>query len=224
MHIRDWPEHERPREKLFARGSAVLSDAELLAIFLGSGMHGQTAVDTGRELLLNRAGLRGLLDLSAQEMAKLKGIGPARACALKAALELGHRHLADRLARGEVMDSPRLAGEYFARRLRAYPHEVFACLLLDNRHHVIAYEELFRGSIDSAEVHPREVLKLCLKHNAAAIMLAHNHPSGHPQASAADRALTQRLKQATALLDIRLLDHFIIGDGPPNSMAEQGLL
>jgi DNA repair protein RadC len=224
MHIRDWPEHERPREKLFARGSAVLSDAELLAIFLGSGTRGQTAVDTGRALLLNHAGLRGLLDLSAQEMAKLKGIGPARACALKAALELGHRHLAHRLARGEVIDSPRLAGEYFARRLRAYPHEVFACLLLDNRHHLIAYEELFRGSIDSAEVHPREVLKLCLKHNAAAIMLAHNHPSGHPQASAADRALTQRLKQATALLDIRLLDHFIIGDGPPSSMAEQGLL
>jgi DNA repair protein RadC len=224
MHIRDWPEHERPREKLLAHGSAVLSDAELLAIFLGSGMRGQTAVDMGRELLQRHGGLRGLLDLSAAEMANYKGLGPARACALRAALELGHRHLAHRLQRGEMLDSPRLAGEYFARRLRAYPHEVFACMLLDNRHQLIAYEELFRGSLDSAEVHPREVIKLCLKHNAAAILLAHNHPSGHPQASAADRALTQRIKQATQLLEIRLLDHFIIGDGPPSSMAEQGLL
>ena len=224
MHIRDWPLHERPREKLLARGAAFLSDAELLAIFLGSGQRGQSAVDTGRHLLHEKNGLRGLLDLSAKELAKLKGLGPARACALIAALELGTRHLALRLERGEALTDPRKAGDYFARRLRSLPHEVFACMFLDNQHQLLAYEELFTGSLDGAEVHPREVLKHCLKHNAAAVIFGHNHPSGNPQPSAADRAVTARLKQALALLDIRCLDHFIIGDGPPTSMAELGLL
>jgi DNA repair protein RadC len=224
MHIRDWPLHERPREKLLARGAAFLSDAELLAIFLGSGQRGQSAVDTGRQLLNEQNGLRGLLDLSAKELAKLKGLGPARASALIAALELGTRHLAFRLERGEALTDPRKAGDYFARRLRSLPHEVFACLFLDNQHQLLAYEELFTGSLDGAEVHPREVLKNCLKHNAAAVIFGHNHPSGNPQPSAADRAVTARLKQALALLDIRCLDHFIIGDGPPTSMAELGQL
>lgn len=224
MHIRDWPLHERPREKLLARGAAFLSDAELLAIFLGSGQRGQSAVDTGRHLINEQNGLRGLLDLSANELAKLKGLGPARACALIAALELGTRHLAMRLERGEALADPRKAGDYFAKRLRSLPHEVFACLFLDNQHQLLAYEELFTGSLDGAEVHPREVLKSCLKHNAAAVIFGHNHPSGNPQPSAADRAVTARLKQALALLDIRCLDHFIIGDGPPTSMAELGQL
>jgi len=224
MHIRDWPLHERPREKLLARGAAFLSDAELLAIFLGSGQRGQSAVDTGRHLLNEQNGLRGLLDLSANELAKLKGLGPARACALTAALELGTRHLAMRLERGEALTDPRKAGDYFAKRLRSLPHEVFACMFLDNQHQLLAYEELFTGSLDGAEVHPREVLKNCLKHNAAAVIFGHNHPSGNPQPSAADRAVTARLKQALALLDIRCLDHFIIGDGPPTSMAELGQL
>ena len=224
MHIRDWPLHERPREKLLARGAAFLSDAELLAIFLGSGQRGQSAVDTGRHLIQEKHGLRGLLDLSAKELAKLKGLGPARACALMAALELGTRHLALRLERGEALTDPRKAGDYFARRLRSLPHEVFACMFLDNQHQLLAYEELFTGSLDGAEVHPREVLKNCLKYNAAAVIFGHNHPSGNPQPSAADRAVTARLKQALALLDIRCLDHFIIGDGPPTSMAELGQL
>ncbi len=224
MHIRDWPLHERPREKLLARGAAFLSDAELLAIFLGSGQRGQSAVDTGRHLLNEQNGLRGLLDLSAHQLAKLKGLGPARASALIAALELGTRHLALRLERGEALTDPRKAGDYFARRLRSLPHEVFACMFLDNQHQLLAYEELFTGSLDGAEVHPREVLKNCLKHNAAAVIFGHNHPSGNPQPSAADRAVTARLKQALALLDIRCLDHFIIGDGPPTSMAELGQL
>jgi len=224
MHIRDWPLHERPREKLLARGPQVLSDAELLAIFLGSGQRGQSAVDTGRNLLNGNKGLRGLLDLSAKELSKLKGLGPARACALVAALELGTRHLALRLERGEALTDPRKAGDYFARRLRPLQHEVFACLFMDNQHQLLAYEELFTGSLDGAEVHPREVLKICLKHNAAAVIFGHNHPSGNPQPSAADRAVTARLKQALALLDIRCLDHFIIGDGQPTSMAELGLL
>lgn len=224
MHIRDWPEQERPREKLLSRGPQYLSDAELLAIFLGSGQRGQTAVDTGRHLLAQVNGLRGLLDLPAHKMAELKGLGPARACSLAAALELGTRHLAIRLERGEALSDPRKAGDYFAKRLRCLQHEVFACLFLDNQHQLIAYEELFTGSLDGAEVHPREVLKTCLKHNAAAVIFGHNHPSGNPQPSAADRAVTARLKQALALLDVRCLDHFIIGDGQPTSMAELGML
>ncbi len=224
MHIRDWPLHERPREKLLARGPQFLSDAELLAIFLGSGQRGQSAVDIGRCLLNQQNGLRGLLDLSATELSKLNGLGPARACALVASLELGTRHLALRLERGEALTDPRKAGDYFARRLRHLEHEVFACLFLDNRHQLLAYEELFTGSLDGAEVHPREVLKICLKHNAAAVIFGHNHPSGNPQPSSADRAVTARLKQALALLDIRCLDHFIIGDGQPTSMAELGQL
>jgi DNA repair protein RadC len=224
MHIRDWPLHERPREKLLARGPHFLSDAELLAIFLGSGQRGQSAVDTGRHLLNEQNGLRNLLDLSGNELAKLKGLGPARACLLVAALELGTRHLSLRLERGEALNDPRKAGDYFARRLRPRQHEVFACLFLDNQHQLLAYEELFTGSLDGAEVHPREVLKTCLKYNAAAVIFGHNHPSGNPQPSAADRAVTARLKQALALVDVRCLDHFIIGDGPPTSMAELGLL
>lgn len=224
MHIRDWPLHERPREKLLARGPQFLSDAELLAIFLGSGQRGQSAVDIGRCLLNQQNGLRGLLDLSARELSKLNGLGPARACALVASLELGTRHLALRLERGEALTDPRKAGDYFARRLRHLEHEVFACLFLDNQHKLLAYEELFTGSLDGAEVHPREVLKICLKHNAAAVIFGHNHPSGNPQPSSADRAVTARLKQALALLDIRCLDHFIIGDGQPTSMAELGQL
>ncbi len=207
-----------------ARGPQFLSDAELLAIFLGSGQRGQSAVDTGRRLLAEQNGLRSLLDLSAAQLAKLSGLGPARACALAAALELGTRHLALRLERGEALTDPRKAGEYFAKRLRSLQHEVFACLFLDNQHQLLAYEELFSGSLDGAEVHPREVVKICLKHNAAAVIFGHNHPSGNPQPSAADRAVTARLKQALSLVDIRCLDHFIIGDGQPTSMAELGLL
>ena len=224
MRIRDWPDQERPREKLLARGGGALSDAELLAIFIGCGPRGQTALDVGRELLAGNGGLRGLLDRPAVELAKLRGLGPARACALAAALELGARHLQQQLSRGEVLSEPDRAGEYLARRLRPLPHEVFACLFLDTRHRMIAYEELFRGSLDGAEVHPREVAKRCLAHNAAAVILGHNHPSGNPEPSAADRSVTARLKQALALLDVRVLDHFVIGDGAPTSLARRGWL
>lgn len=221
MHIRDWPEDERPREKLLARGAAVLSDAELLAIFIGCGPRGQSAVDLGRQLLVG-GGLRGLLDRGPGEMAKLRGLGPARACALAAALELGTRHLGQQLQRGEALADPAQAGDYFARKLRPLPHEVFACLFLDTRHRVIAYEELFRGTLDGSEVHPREVARRCLAHNAAAVLFGHNHPSGNPEPSAADRAVTARLKQALALVEVRVLDHFIVGDGAPTSMAQRG--
>lgn len=224
MHIRDWPEDERPREKLLARGAPALSDAELLAIFIGCGPRGQSAVDLGRQLLAECGGLRGLLDRPSGELARLRGLGPARASALVAALELGTRHLGQQLQRGEALADPDQAGAYFARKLRPLPHEVFACLFLDTRHRVLAYEELFRGTLDGSEVHPREVARRCLAHNAAAVIFGHNHPSGNPEASAADRAVTARLKQALALVEVRVLDHFIVGDGDPTSMARRGWL
>lgn len=224
MTIRDWPEHERPREKLLARGATTLSDAELLAVFLGSGLRGQNAVDLGRALLTRHGGLRGLLQRAPAELQRERGLGAARTARLCAALELATRHLAADLERGEALSDPGRAGHYFRARLRDQPHEVFACLFLDTRHRTIAFEELFRGSIDGAEVHPREVVRRCLAHNAAAVILGHNHPSGVAEASAADRAITRRLCEALALIEVRVLDHFIVGDGPALSFAARGWL
>lgn len=222
MHIRDWPSTERPREKLLARGARALSDAELLALFLGSGLRGQDAVATARRLLTEYGPLRRLLELPADALATLPGLGPARASLLSAALELCGRYLAAGLDRGEALTDPAAAGRYFAQRLRGQPIEVFAALFLDTRHRALAFEELFRGTIDGAEVHPREVVRRALAHNAAAVIVGHNHPSGNPEPSAADRAVTAQLKQSLALVDVRLLDHFVIGDGPPASMAARG--
>lgn len=222
MLIRDWPDNERPREKLLGRGPAVLSDAELLAIFLSSGQRGADAVTSARQLLTRHGPLRSLLEQTPQALLKLPGIGPARACALLAALELGNRYLAAGLERGDALNDPQAAGRYFAQRLRGLPHEVFAALFLDTRHRAIAFEELFRGTVDGAEVHPREVVRRALAHNAAALIVGHNHPSGNGEPSAADRAITLRLKQALGLVDIRLLDHFVIGDGAPVSLAARG--
>lgn len=224
MHIRDWPSTERPREKLLARGASALSDAELLAIFLGSGLRGRDAVQTARELLQHHGPLRLLLDRSARELAQLPGLGPARACAIAAALELGQRHLAAELERGTALTDPAAAGRYFAQRLRPRPHEVFAALFLDTRHRALAFEELFTGTIDSAEIHPREVVRRALAHNAAAVIVGHNHPSGNPEPSAADRTITARLREALALVQVRLLDHFVVGDGLPVSLAARGWL
>jgi DNA repair protein RadC len=222
MLIRDWPAAERPREKLLARGPATLSDAELLAIFLGSGLRGQDAVATARGLLAHHGPLRSLLERGPEELASLPGLGPARACRLSAALELCNRYLAAGLERGEALTDPVAAGRYFAQRLRSRPHEVFAALFLDGRHRALAFEELFTGTIDGAEVHPREVVRRALAHNAAAVIVGHNHPSGSAEPSAADRTVTARLKQSLTLVDVRLLDHFVIGDGAPVSMAARG--
>lgn len=222
MHIRDWPATERPREKLLARGAPVLSDAELLAIFLGSGLRGLDAVATARKLLAEHGPLRTLLERSPSELATLPGLGPARACRLSAVLELGNRYLAAGLERGEALTDPQAAGRYFAQRLRGHRNEVFAALFLDTRHRALAFEELFRGTVDGAEVHPREVVRRALVHNAAAVIVGHNHPSGSAEPSAADRAVTARLKQALALVDMRLLDHFVVGDGAPVSLAARG--
>ena len=220
--IQDLPTGERPREKLLARGAAALSDAELLALLLGSGLRGRDAVATARELLAHHGPLRALLERPAAALAELPGLGPARACTLAAVMELGSRHLAAGLERGEALADPGAAGRYVARRLRHQPQEIFAALFLDTRHRALAFEELFRGTIDGAEVHPREIARRALAHNAAAVIVGHNHPSGNPEPSAADRAVTARLKQALALVDVRLLDHFVIADGPPVSLAGRG--
>ena len=166
--------------------------------------------------------LRELLENDPAGLALLPGLGPARACKLVAALELGHRHLAAALERGEVLTDPASAGRYFSQRLRGRGHEVFAALFLDTRHRALAFEELFQGTVDGAEVHPREVVRRALSHNAAAVIVGHNHPSGDAEPSAADRAVTARLKQALALVEVRLLDHFVVGDGSAVSLASRG--
>lgn len=222
MRICHWPTHEPPREKLITRGAAALSDAELLALFLGSGLRGSDAIQTARSLLNNYGPLRSLLDSSTAELQRLPGIGLARACTLTAALELSRRHLESLLVRGETLTDPELAGRYLAQHLRHRHAEVFAAIFLDSRHRLIRFEEIFHGTIDSAEVHPREIVRRALMLNAAALIVGHNHPSGNPEPSPADKSVTARLKHALSMVDIRLLDHFVIGDGVPVSLAERG--
>lgn len=224
MSICDWPEGERPREKLLTKGPATLSDAELLAIFLRTGVAGRSAVDLARDLLAQYGGLRQLLEVDQQTLCATPGLGPSKYAQLQAVLELGRRYLEATLYRGDPLESVAATRRYLTARLRHEPHEVFACLFLDNRHRVIVFEELFRGTIDGASVHPRQVVKRAMYHNAAAVILAHNHPSGIAEPSRADEQITQRLKDILAGVDVRLLDHFIIGDGHIISLAEQGLL
>ena len=224
MSISDWPEAERPREKLLQQGAASLSDAEILAIFLRTGIHGKTAVDLARDLLLAFDGLRPLLDAGQAELCAARGLGAAKFAQLRAALELGRRYLAATLKRDTVLNSPEHTRAFLKARLRPYAREVFACLFLDNSHRVISFDELFEGTIDGASVHPREVVKRALHHNAAAVILAHNHPSGVAEPSHADRAITVRLRDALALVDVRVLDHFVVGDAEVVSFAERGLL
>ncbi len=224
MAITDWPECERPRERLLAQGAAALSDAELLAIFLRTGVRGMTAVDLARDLIRRFGGLRQLMGADREAFCAHKGLGEAKYVQLQAVLEMARRHLDEQMARGEACTSPAVVAQYLNVRLRGRPHEVFAVLLLDNQHRLLAYEELARGTIDGAAVYPREVVRAAMQHNAAAVILAHNHPSGVAEPSAADRALTERLRQALALVDIRVLDHLVVGDGEPVSFAERGLL
>jgi DNA repair protein RadC len=224
MAIRDWPAGERPREKLLEKGAASLSEAELLAIFLRIGVKGMSAVDLARQLLSHFGSLRGLLTASQEDFCAIRGLGPAKYAQLQATLEMGRRHLGESLERGKPLTDPSATRKYLLAKLRDMPHEVFACLYLDTRHRVISFEELFRGTIDGATVHPREVVRAALKHNAAALIFAHNHPSGVAEPSDADRRLTRRLADALALVDIRVLDHFVVGDGEVESFAERGWL
>lgn len=222
MGIKHWPAVERPREKLVARGARALSDAELLAIFIGSGISGHTALDLSRALLARFGDLRATLDAGHEAFCAAPGVGDACYAMLQGALELGHRYLECRLRRGTALGSPADTRRFLSARLRHHEHEVFACLFLDNRHRLISFEELFRGTVNGASVHPREIAKRALHHNAAAVIIAHNHPSGVAEPSQADRAITGRIRDAMALIDVRLMDHFVVGDGEITSFAERG--
>ena len=224
MPITDWPLNERPREKLLAQGAAALSDAELLAIFLRTGTRGKTAVDLARELLADFNGLRHLLAAERREFCARHGLGLASFVQLQAVLEMARRHLMETLQRDTVLNSPAEVRHYLKARLRDYRREVFVCLFLDTQHRVICCEELFQGTLDASSVYPRDVVQRALALNAAAIIFAHNHPSGIAEPSQADQRITTRLCQALALVDIRVLDHMIVGDGSVLSMAERGLL
>lgn len=224
MAITDWPEAERPREKLIKLGASSLSNAELLAIFLRTGTPGMTAVDLSRQLLNQFGGLRALLNADQREFCKGYGLGLAKFAQLQAVLEIGRRHLQEGMERGESLTSASITREYLIAQLRDRQQEQFACLFLDSQHRVIDFEILFHGTIDSASVYPREVVKRCLQLNAAAVIFAHNHPSGVAEPSQADERITARLVAALALVDIRVLDHFVVGDGQLVSFAERGLL
>ncbi len=233
MPVKDLPPDARPREKLLARGPAALSDAELLAVLLRTGIPGKGVLQMAHELLLwprNDApgvgfdGIAGLLNASADDLKRVKGLGPAKRAELIAVLELARRALAQRLQERTVFDTPQAVKDYLQLHLAAKNHEVFAVLFLDAQHRLLALEELFRGTLTQSSVYPREVVLRALHHHAAAVVLAHNHPSGHVQPSPADEALTRNLKAALALVDVRVLDHVIVAPGQALSMAEKGLL
>ena len=224
MPITDWPAAERPREKLLSLGSRALSDAELLAIFLRVGCVGKSAVDLARELLQQYGGLRQLLEASQSEFCKGLGLGNAKYAQLQAVLEMGRRHLSASMKAGDLLTSPDLVRSYLSAHLRHQPREVFAVLFLDNQNRLIIYEELFFGTIDGASVYPREVVRRARAHNCAAVILAHNHPSGVAEPSQADCRITQRLQAALDLIDVRVIDHMVVGDTEVISFAERGLL
>jgi DNA repair protein RadC len=222
MAIKDWPADDRPREKLLNQGPTHLTDAELLAIFLRTGCAGKSAVDLARDLLSRFGGLRALLETGRDEFCLAHGLGPAKFAQLQAVLEMAKRHLAEQLTREHIFTSVDHVRQFLTAQLRHKPHEVFAVLFLDNQHRLLQYQELFHGTIDGASVYPREVVKRVLQVNAAAVIFAHNHPSGIAEPSQADRHITSQLRDALALVDVRVLDHFVVGDGEITSFAERG--
>lgn len=225
MAITDWPEHERPRERLLVQGAAVLSDAELLAIFLRVGLKGKSAVDLARELIGRFGSLNRLFAASQAEFSTIPGVGPAKFAQLQAVLEMSRRALGEAMQDSDALASPATVRDYLKLHLCGLAQEVFFALWLDSQNRLIAGEELFRGSLTQTSVYPREVVKRALWHNAAAVVFAHNHPSGVSEPSSADQSLTRELKQALALVDVRVLDHFIVaGQCQPLSFAERGLL
>lgn len=224
MSIKHWPEGERPREKLLRQGAAGLSDAELLAIFLRIGVRGKSAVDLARELLQRFGSLSALFAAPEKVFCAQLGLGPAKYVQLQAVLELARRSLNETLTVGDALSSPNAVRDFLRLTLRAREQEVFFCVFLDAQHRVIAGEELFRGTLTQTSVYPREVVRRALQHNAAATILAHNHPSGAAEASQADRALTRTLCDALRLVDIKVLDHFIVAQTQIVSFAERGWL
>ena len=226
MAITDWPEGERPRERLLAHGAQALSDAELLAIYLRVGVRGKSAVDLGRELLQRFDGsLSRLAEASLEELASVSGIGMAKAAQLKASFELARRALAQEMTARDTFSSPGQVRDWLRLKLATRQNEVFMALWLDAQNRLLKAEELFSGTLTQTSVYPREVVKSALGHNAAAVILAHNHPSGIAEPSRADELLTKALKDALAMVDVKVLDHFIVaGNTPPLSFAERGLL
>ncbi|WJD62619.1 RadC family protein [Pseudomonas kurunegalensis] len=222
MNIREWPAEERPREKLLQRGAAALTDAELLAVLLGSGVAGRNVLDLARGLLMRFGGLRQFLEADRETVLREPGIGAVKYAQLQALLEIGRRYLNENIKRAEALDGPAAVRCYLKAMLRHEASEVFGCLFLDTKHRPLAFEILFRGTIDRASVYPREVVRRALLHNAAALILCHNHPSGSSEPSQDDVHLTLSLKRGLGLIDVRVLDHIIIGDGEPLSMVEQG--
>jgi len=221
MAISDWPAGERPRERLLAQGAGALSDAELLAVLLRTGVRGKSAVELGRELLARFKGLGGLLGA---DLRGVKGLGPAKRAQFEAAAELARRSAGERLREGDALTSPGAVRDYLRLAIADREHEVFVCLWLDAQHRVIAAEELFRGTLTQTSVYPREIVKAALRANAAAVVFAHNHPSGAAQPSRADELLTRNLVEALALVEVKVLDHFIVAGRQTLSFAERGLL
>ena len=224
MLLKDLPKDARPREKLLARGPGALSDAELLALLLRTGLPGKNALQMGQELLDKFGGVAGLLHTGAESLKSIKGLGPAKRAEIVAVLELARRALTAQLKQQTLFDSPHAVRDYLQLQLGSRPHEIFAVMFLDSQHRLIVLEELFRGTLTQTSVHPREVVVRALALNAASVVLAHNHPSGTAQPSRADEALTQTLKAALGLVDVRVLDHFVVTSTEAVSMAERGLL
>jgi len=224
LTIKHWPEQERPRERLLQLGPTQLTDAELLAIVLRTGHQGVSALDLARKLIQSHGGLRAVLEAPLGIIRTQPGLGPAKYAQLQASMELARRHFKETLARSAPLTNPEVTRDYLRAALRDRPHEVFCALMLDTRHRVISFEELFNGTIDSAQVHPRVVVERALGRRAAALIIAHNHPSGVAEPSQADLCITKRLADALALVEIRLLDHFIVGDSEVISLAERGLV
>ncbi len=224
MLLKDLPEDARPREKLLARGASALSDAELLALLLRSGLPGKNALQMGQELVDSFGGVAGLLHTHADDLKRIKGLGPAKRAELVAVLELARRALAQQLQDKPLFSTPQAVRDYLQLQLGSRPHEIFAVLFLDSQHRLIALEELFRGTLTQTSVYPREVVVRALALHAGSVVLAHNHPSGEARPSRADEALTQTLKAALGLVDVRVLDHFVVTSTQAVSMAELGLL
>ena len=224
MAISHWPAAERPRERLLAHGAGVLSDAELVALFLRTGIPGKSAVELGRELIGRFGGMSGLLAADASALGGIKGMGAAKRAQLAAVLEMARRALAEDMRSGSAMTSPQSVRDYLRIGLGAREYEVFVVLFLDAQHRVLGSEELFRGTLTQTSVYPREVVKAALRANAAAVIFAHNHPSGVAEPSQADELLTRQLKDALAMVDVRVLDHFIVAGRSTLSFAERGLI
>lgn len=223
MLLKDLPEDARPREKLLARGAAALSDAELLALLLRTGLPGKNALQMGQELVDTFGGVAGLLHTGTDALKSIKGLGPAKRTQLVAVLELARRALAEELKEKPLFETPQSVRDYLQLQLGSRPHEIFAVLFLDSQHRLITLEEMFRGTLTQTSVYPREIVIRALALNSASVVLAHNHPSGAARPSRADESLTQTLKAALALVDVRVLDHFVVTRSQAVSMAELGL-